>query len=84
MVARKLSSFDTTVSLESFAKQQRPSIYIDPDSNIYDDLQYLQNIDRKNCVNCMHLWRSNKEGKSFLFHTHFIDSFDDRVNRQLN
>lgn len=65
MVARKLSSFDTTVSLESYCKQQRPSIYIDPESNIYEGLQYLQNIDRENCVNCIQLWRSsNKEGKS--------------------
>lgn len=61
MVARKLSSFDTTVSLESFAKQ-RPSIYIDPESNIYEDLSYL--LEREKCsTTCINLWRS-KEGKN--------------------
>lgn len=65
MVARKLSSFDATMSLENFAKQQRPSIYIDPESNIHEELQYLQNItDRENIKNCIKLWRfTNKEGK---------------------
>ena len=66
MVARKLSSYDTTVSLENFAKQ-RPSIYIDPESNLHEELLYLQNIaDRDNIIKCIKRWRftsTNKEGK---------------------
>jgi glucan biosynthesis protein len=63
MVARKLSSYDVTASLESFNK--RPSVYIDPDSDIFEGLQYLQNIDRQNCINCLQLWRpSSIEGTS--------------------
>lgn len=56
MVARKLSSFDVASSLENFSK--RPSIYIDPESDIFEGLQYLQNIDRQNCINCLQLWRT--------------------------
>lgn len=66
MVARKLSSFDSAIALENLSKQ-RPSIYIDPESNIFEGLQYLQNIDKENCVNCIQLWRSStsvKEGKN--------------------
>lgn len=55
MVARKLSSFDAASSVEGFSK--RPSVYIDPDSDIFEGLQYLQNIDRQNCINCLQLWR---------------------------
>lgn len=57
MVARKLSSFDAATSLESFSK--RPSVYIDPDSDIFEGLQYLHNIDRQNCINCLQLWRTS-------------------------
>lgn len=56
MVARKLSSFD--VGMSSDLCKQRPSVYIDPESDIFEGLQYLQNIDKDNCVNCMQLWRS--------------------------
>lgn len=57
MVARKLSSYDVATTLESFSK--RPSVYIDPDSDIFEGLQYLQNIDRQNCINCLQLWRAS-------------------------
>lgn len=60
MVARKLSSYDVT-SPESFSK--RPSVYIDPDSDIFEGLQYLHNIKRQNCINCLQLWsKSSLEG----------------------
>lgn len=57
MVARKLSSFDVATSIESFSK--RPSVYIDPESDIFEGLQYLQQIDRQNCINCLQLWRGS-------------------------
>lgn len=60
MVARKLSSYDVATSLESYSK--RPSVYIDPDSDIFEGLQYLQNIDRQNCINCLQLWRTSAAG----------------------
>lgn len=57
MVARKLSSYDVATTIESFSK--RPSVYIDPDCDIFEGLQYLQNIDRQNCINCLQLWRTS-------------------------
>jgi hypothetical protein len=65
MVARKLSSFDVGMSSDLC---KRPSVYIDPDSDIFEGLQYLQNIDKDNCVNCMQLWKSSKmtEGNKSL------------------
>jgi hypothetical protein len=62
MVARKLSSYDVQTSLEYFSK--RPSVYIDPESDIFEGLQYLQNIEKQNCKNCLQLWRSSIEGIS--------------------
>jgi hypothetical protein len=56
MVARKLSSYDVAAP-ESFSK--RPSVYIDPDSDIFEGLQYLQSIKRQNCINCLHLWKKS-------------------------
>jgi len=56
MVARKLSSFDVGMSSDLC---KRPSVYIDPDSDIFEGLQYLQNIDKDNCVNCIQLWKSS-------------------------
>lgn len=57
MVARKLSSYDVSASPESFSK--RPSVYIDPDSDIFEGLQYLHNIKRQNCINCLQLWKKS-------------------------
>lgn len=67
MVARKLSSYDVATSPDSFSK--RPSVYIDPDSDIFEGLQYLHNIKRQNCINCLHLWKKSSaalEGISVL------------------
>jgi hypothetical protein len=58
MVARKLSSYDVTAtSPDSFSK--RPSVYIDPDSDIFEGLQYLHNIKQQNCINCLQLWKKS-------------------------
>lgn len=65
MVARKLSSFDVTTSLDSFSK--RPSVYIDPDSDIFEGLQYLQQIDQQNCNNCLQLWRTSPAALEGIF-----------------
>lgn len=67
MVARKLSSYDVATSPESFSK--RPSVYIDPESDIFEGLQYLHNIKRQNCINCLHLRKKSSaalEGISML------------------
>lgn len=68
MVARKLSTFDVGMSSDQLCKQ-RPSVYIDPESDIFEGLQYLQNIDKDNCANCMQLRKSSpiKEGKGNNF-----------------
>lgn len=55
MVARKLSSYEVATSLEGFTK--RPSVYVDPESDLFEGLQYLQQIERQNCKNCLQLWR---------------------------
>lgn len=66
MVARKLSSYDVTVALESLSK--RPSVYIDPESDLFEGLQYLQQLDQKNCKNCLQLWRTSPlEGIDRIF-----------------
>ncbi|CRL00387.1 CLUMA_CG013655, isoform A [Clunio marinus] len=57
MVARKLSSYDIASSVENFSK--RPSVYIDPESDIFEGLQYLQSVDRQNRINCLHIWRKS-------------------------
>ena len=54
MVARKPTSIDS-ISLEI----QRSSIYIDPDSDLYAELQYLKSAENKNCINCLQLWKSS-------------------------
>lgn len=56
MVARKLSSYDIALS-DNFAK--RPSVYIDPDSDIFEGLQHLQGLEQEKCVNCLQIWRTN-------------------------
>jgi hypothetical protein len=64
MVARRLSSYDVTSS-EHFVK--RPSVYIDPESDIFEGLEHLQNLDHENCVNCLQIWKNTPkaiEGKS--------------------
>jgi hypothetical protein len=68
MVARKPSLFETAGSCDKIdiLLKQRPSVYIDPESNIFEGLQYLQSIERENCTNCYQLWRSSTisaEGK---------------------
>ena len=73
MVARKLSSYDEG-SPESFSK--RPSVYIDPESDIFEGLQYLHNIKRQNCINCLHLWNKSSaalEGISMLWRKNFSE-----------
>jgi hypothetical protein len=60
MVARKLSSFDSAAALENLCKQ-RPSIYIDPESDIFEGLHYLQQINTNKCVNCIQLWRKSSK-----------------------
>lgn len=67
MVARKLSSFDTAISLESYSK--RPSVYIDPESDLFEGLQYLHNIDRQNCINCLQLWRTSPAALEGIINT---------------
>lgn len=57
MVARKLSSYDVTAALDNLSK--RPSVYIDPESDLFEGLQYLQNLDQKSCKNCLQLWRTS-------------------------
>lgn len=61
MVARKLSSYDGGMPMENFYKQ-RPSVYIDPDSDIFEGLQYLQNLEKDKCVNCIQ-FRSSSSGE---------------------
>ena len=56
MVARKLSSFDVGMSSDLC---KRPSVYIDPESDIFEGLQYLQQKNKENCVNCIQLWKSS-------------------------
>lgn len=65
MVARKLSSYDVATSPESFSK--RPSVYIDPDSDIFEGLQYLHNIKRQNCINCLQLWKKSSAALEGIF-----------------
>lgn len=74
MVARKPSSFDSSVSLENFNK--RPSVYIDPESDLFDGLQYLQHIDRHNCINCLQLWKPSTAALSGIFMEIIFDSSD--------
>lgn len=56
MVARKLSSYDITSS-EHFVK--RPSVYIDPESDIFEGLEHLQNLDHEQCANCLQIWKNS-------------------------
>lgn len=65
MVARKPTSVDSHTSLENFCK--RPSVYIDPDSDLFAGLQYLHNAKRQNCINCLHLWKSSPAAIEGIF-----------------
>lgn len=73
MVARKLSSYDIALS-ENFSK--RPSVYIDPESDIFEGLQHLQSLqslEQEKCVNCLQIWRTNHksiEGKIMSWLNH--------------
>lgn len=64
MVARKLSSYDISSS-DNFAK--RPSVYIDPDSDIFEGIQHLQSSEQhRKIVNCLQIWKTKHksiEGK---------------------
>lgn len=73
MVARKLSSYDVASTLDNYSK--RPSVYIDPDSDIFEGLQYLQKIDRQNCINCLQLWRTSPAALEGIVHPSSINSW---------
>lgn len=81
MVARKLSSYDIASSPESFSK--RPSVYIDPDSDIFEGLQYLQNIDRQNCINCLQLWRTSSAALEGILDDCLHSSVDTSSSRRV-
>lgn len=57
MVARKPTSFDSNISVEHFSK--RSSVYIDPESDLYAEIRYLQHIKKPKCISCLQLRKSS-------------------------
>jgi hypothetical protein len=57
MVARKPTSFDSHSSVDRFNK--RPSVYIDPDSDLYAEIRYLQSIQKTQCISCVQIKRTS-------------------------
>lgn len=44
-------------SVENYNK--RPSIYIDPDSDLYAEIRYLQSIQKTSCIKCVQIKRTS-------------------------